>query len=166
MGLVLIIVQSCLTALLVILMLVNAIIICCKKNPHRQRRLEMGKSSLILWISFELITNKHQKSSAPPSLTAITTPIIPHKTHFSTLRSNLKLRQKLPSFLTHVSLTKTLAMSGIRVMARGAMIMSGPAKLIQGRNEIRVGTSNLHLTGAICKAQISLKARDGRYCNI
>lgn len=46
MGLVLIIVQSVLTVILVILMFVNMILICCKKNPHRQRRKELGKHDL------------------------------------------------------------------------------------------------------------------------
>lgn len=40
MGLVLIIVQSSLTAILAILIAVNAIIVCCKTNPHRKRRKE------------------------------------------------------------------------------------------------------------------------------
>lgn len=43
-GVVMIAVQSALTALLAILIAWNAIIACCKVNPHRKRRKEMGKS--------------------------------------------------------------------------------------------------------------------------
>ncbi|KAL2064899.1 hypothetical protein VTL71DRAFT_4039 [Oculimacula yallundae] len=42
-GVVLIAIQSSLTALLAILIAVNAIIICCKENPHRKRRKEAEK---------------------------------------------------------------------------------------------------------------------------
>lgn len=41
-GVVLIAVQSVLTAALAILIAVNSIIICCKENPHRKRRKEAG----------------------------------------------------------------------------------------------------------------------------
>lgn len=44
-GVVLIAVQSLLTGVLAILIAVNAIIICCKENPHRKRRKELGKLS-------------------------------------------------------------------------------------------------------------------------
>lgn len=46
-GMVLIVVQSVLTGVLAILIAVNAIILCCKENPHRKRRKELGKSLLI-----------------------------------------------------------------------------------------------------------------------
>ncbi|CAL3962282.1 hypothetical protein PZA11_000514 [Diplocarpon coronariae] len=42
-GVVLIAVQSGLTAILAVLIAVNAIIICCKENPHRKRRKEAEK---------------------------------------------------------------------------------------------------------------------------
>lgn len=42
-GVVLIAVQSVLTGVLAILIAVNAIIICCKENPHRKRRKEAEK---------------------------------------------------------------------------------------------------------------------------
>jgi hypothetical protein len=42
-GVVLIVVQSVLTGLLAILIAVNAIIACCKENPHRKRRKEAEK---------------------------------------------------------------------------------------------------------------------------
>ena len=42
-GVVLIAVQSALTAVLAILIAVNALIICCRENPHRKRRKEGGK---------------------------------------------------------------------------------------------------------------------------
>lgn len=41
-GVVLIAVQSALTAILAILIAWNAIVACCKENPHRKRRKEMG----------------------------------------------------------------------------------------------------------------------------
>jgi len=41
-GVVLIAVQSVLTGVLAILIAVNAIIMCCKENPHRKRRKEAG----------------------------------------------------------------------------------------------------------------------------
>lgn len=43
-GVVLIAVQSVLTAVLAILIAVNSIIVCCKANPHRKQRKEAGKS--------------------------------------------------------------------------------------------------------------------------
>lgn len=42
-GVILIAVQSALTAVLAILIAVNAIIMCCKENPHRRRRKELEK---------------------------------------------------------------------------------------------------------------------------
>jgi hypothetical protein len=42
-GVVLIVVQSVLTGVLAILILVNALITCCKENPHRKRRKEAAK---------------------------------------------------------------------------------------------------------------------------
>lgn len=45
-GVVLIAVQTSLTAILAILIAVNAIITCCKENPHRRRRKEAGMSGL------------------------------------------------------------------------------------------------------------------------
>jgi len=42
-GVVLIAVQSVLTVVLAILIAVNAIIMCCKENPHRRRRKEAEK---------------------------------------------------------------------------------------------------------------------------
>ena len=42
-GVVLIVVQSTLTAVLAILIAVNSIIVCCRENPHRKRRKEAEK---------------------------------------------------------------------------------------------------------------------------
>ena len=53
-GVVLIAVQSVLTAALAILIAVNAIIVCCRENPHRKRRKEAGVSSS-LFRSFVLL---------------------------------------------------------------------------------------------------------------
>jgi hypothetical protein len=44
-GVVLIAIQSALTGILAILIVWNAISVCCKQNPHRQRRKEMGTFS-------------------------------------------------------------------------------------------------------------------------
>ena len=46
-GVVLIAIQSALTILLVVLILWHAFEACCRANPHRQRRKDMGKSKLI-----------------------------------------------------------------------------------------------------------------------
>lgn len=45
-GIVLIVVQSTLTAVLAILIAVNAFINCCRENPHAKRRREAGKSKI------------------------------------------------------------------------------------------------------------------------
>lgn len=45
-GVVLIVVQSALTGVLAILIAVNAIILCCRENPHARRRKEAGKWKL------------------------------------------------------------------------------------------------------------------------
>ncbi|EON67864.1 hypothetical protein W97_07361 [Coniosporium apollinis CBS 100218] len=42
-GIVLIVIQSVLTGLLAILIAVNALVICCRENPHRRRRKEAEK---------------------------------------------------------------------------------------------------------------------------
>lgn len=42
-GLVLVVVQAVLTGVLAILIAVNALIMCCKENPHRKKRKEAGK---------------------------------------------------------------------------------------------------------------------------
>lgn len=44
-GVVLIAVQSALAGILALLIAWNAIVACCKENPHRKRRKEMGKSA-------------------------------------------------------------------------------------------------------------------------
>ena len=53
-GVILIAVQSALTAVLAILIAVNAIIICCRENPHRKQRKEGGKSN-----SYQTIWAQH-----------------------------------------------------------------------------------------------------------
>ena len=42
-GVVLIAVQALLSVILAVLIAVNAIVVCCKENPHRKRRKEAGK---------------------------------------------------------------------------------------------------------------------------
>jgi hypothetical protein len=55
-GLVLVVVQASLTAVLAILIAVNAIIICCKDNPHRKKRKEAGKEFDTLLLEHTLTT--------------------------------------------------------------------------------------------------------------
>lgn len=47
-GLVLVVVQASLTGVLAILIAVNAIILCCKENPHRKKRKEAGKLTTLI----------------------------------------------------------------------------------------------------------------------
>jgi hypothetical protein len=61
-GLVLVVVQAVLTGVLAILIAVNAIIICCKENPHRKKRKEAGKSQALLHT--HLNTNVFYRESA------------------------------------------------------------------------------------------------------
>jgi hypothetical protein len=53
-GLVLVVVQASLTGVLAILIAVNAIIICCKENPHRKKRKEAGKFCNVQGMRHEL----------------------------------------------------------------------------------------------------------------
>ena len=53
-GVALIATQSALTGALAILIAVNAIIICCKENPHRKRRKEAGK-----WETFSTVSRSY-----------------------------------------------------------------------------------------------------------
>ena len=55
-GLVLVVVQASLTGILGILIAVNAIIICCKENPHRKKRKEAGKFIALHDCGTQLIT--------------------------------------------------------------------------------------------------------------
>ena len=77
-GVVLIAVQSVLTGLLAILIAVNAIIMCCKENPHRKRRKEAGEFS---FYSPRLQhTDELQKNS---TVTLTTSPLLTRETHCS-----------------------------------------------------------------------------------
>jgi hypothetical protein len=60
-GVVLIAVQSLLTGMLAILIATNAIIMCCKENPHRKKRKEAGKSTECQLI-FQIILMTHRKT--------------------------------------------------------------------------------------------------------
>ena len=60
-GVVLIAVQSVLTGVLAILIAANAVIMCCKENPHRKRRKEAGRFLMTLLGS--QCTNGLQKNS-------------------------------------------------------------------------------------------------------
>jgi hypothetical protein len=50
-GLVLVVMQAVLTGLLAILIAINAIVICCKENPHRKKRKEAGKQTQTLQVA-------------------------------------------------------------------------------------------------------------------
>lgn len=56
-GLVLVVMQAVLTGLLAILIVVNAIVICCKDNPHRKKRKEAGK------FNVQLVSTTSNKST-------------------------------------------------------------------------------------------------------
>ena len=66
-GVVLIAVQSALTGVLAILIAWNAIIACCKQNPHRKRRKEMGKPfpSSHPQIKLMMLTKTRRKTPIP-----------------------------------------------------------------------------------------------------
>jgi hypothetical protein len=55
-GLVLVVVQASLTGVLAILIAVNAIIICCKENPHKKKRKEAGMCCSFHHSRIELTT--------------------------------------------------------------------------------------------------------------
>jgi hypothetical protein len=56
-GLVLVVVQASLTGVLAILIAVNAIIICCKENPHKKKRKEAGMCCNFHYFRTELTTS-------------------------------------------------------------------------------------------------------------
>jgi hypothetical protein len=56
-GLVLVVVQASLTGVLAILIAVNAIIICCKENPHKKKRKEAGMYNRLHNSRSELTTS-------------------------------------------------------------------------------------------------------------
>ena len=51
-GVALVVTQSVLTGLLAILIAVNAIVMCCKDNPHRKKRKETGKGCFFYLLPF------------------------------------------------------------------------------------------------------------------
>lgn len=64
-GVVLIAVQSTLTIILVILIAWHAIEACCKQNPHRKRRKEMGKSASDSFLTYQAHANTpHREAPA------------------------------------------------------------------------------------------------------
>ena len=60
-GLVLVVMQAVLTGLLAVLILVNAIVICCKENPHKKRQKEAGKS--LIMPHFQHDTNDYAEKA-------------------------------------------------------------------------------------------------------
>lgn len=66
-GVVLIAVQSVLTAALAILIAVNSIIICCKENPHRKRRKEAGMNFDPVYLG-KCLSNASQRKSKEISI--------------------------------------------------------------------------------------------------
>ena len=67
-GVILIAVQSALTGVLAILLAVNAIISCCKQNPHRRRRKEAGTNPPP-FTKLNFKTNIHGQKNSPAMLT-------------------------------------------------------------------------------------------------
>ncbi len=61
-GVVLIAVQSVLTAALAILIAVNAIIFCCKENPHRKRRKQAG-TFFVSKVTLKILSDNSQRKS-------------------------------------------------------------------------------------------------------
>lgn len=62
-GVVLIAVQSALTGILAILIAWNAIIACCKQNPHRKRRKDLGKPPLSSpRLKSQTLPRRHRRS--------------------------------------------------------------------------------------------------------
>jgi hypothetical protein len=60
-GLVLVVMQAVLTGLLAILIAVNAIIICCRDNPHRKKRKEAGKLLIAPFFNIVILNGVLQK---------------------------------------------------------------------------------------------------------
>ena len=65
-GVVLVVVQSSLTVILAILIAVNSIIICCKQNPHRQKRKAAQKAMSHDLDSEAFIMEPQPYHSSPP----------------------------------------------------------------------------------------------------
>lgn len=61
-GLVLVVMQAVLTGLLAVLIAVNAIVICCKENPHRKKRKEAGTCG-VKPLYDELILTRHAEKA-------------------------------------------------------------------------------------------------------
>lgn len=62
-GVVLIAVQSALAGTLAILIAWNAIVACCKQNPHRKRRKEMGKLHILSTFNLEHHANRFRREN-------------------------------------------------------------------------------------------------------
>lgn len=82
-GVILIAVQSALTGVLAILIAVNAIISCCRQNPHRKRRKEAGKTNRIpslsdMCIKANLNGQKNLAATSTPSLLSMPTTLSSH----------------------------------------------------------------------------------------
>ena len=62
-GVVLIALQSSLTALLALLIAINAIVICVRENPHRKRRKEAGECKITAARSLAIMTARRETKS-------------------------------------------------------------------------------------------------------
>ena len=97
-GLVLVVVQAVLTGVLAILIAVNAIIICCKENPHRKKRKEAGKlykSSLVFL-----------RSNLTPTQRRLATSTISLPSTLATRCSWILKNTSAPLFLRHSGLVQ------------------------------------------------------------
>lgn len=73
-GLVLVVVQAVLTGVLAILIAVNAIVICCKENPHRKKRKELGKFQHIQLYNLTLTVVQRKLATRTSLLSMLATP--------------------------------------------------------------------------------------------
>jgi hypothetical protein len=103
-GLVLVVVQASLTGVLAILIAVNAIIMCCKENPHRKKRKEAGKFNAS-YSSSRLATNQHLQRKLATLTTSLRSMLA---TRSSWTRKNTTTSAALSLFLLDPVLAATI----------------------------------------------------------
>ncbi len=102
-GVVLIAVQSSLTAILAILIAVNAIIICCKENPHRKRRKEAGRFQSVTLLRAVILTSCQKNSTETLTTLPRSTHVIPYLWILRKLRCPLMCTRQTASTAMTVS---------------------------------------------------------------
>lgn len=101
-GLVLVVVQASLTGVLAILIAVNAIIICCKENPHRKKRKEAGKFDNAPRKERSLIRSQRKHATLTISLPST------HATHSSWTRRSTTTSAAPSLFPSDLALVATI----------------------------------------------------------